>query len=89
MVECRKGLSATLQRAREILGWLEGKPHAQSEARGMTDRRLRTAQRLMAIARHPVISNSAHGRNLPAPWRSPELDAHPLTALRNGGLGAR
>ena len=27
----------------------------------MTDRRLRTAQRLMAIARHPVISNSAHG----------------------------
>ena len=27
-----------------------------------------TAERLMAIVRHPVISNSAYARNLPAPW---------------------
>lgn len=29
-----------------------------------------TAQRLMQIARHPDLSNPAHGRDLPATWRT-------------------
>jgi hypothetical protein len=30
----------------------------------------RTAQRLMEIARHPVLSNTAHGSHLPPSWRT-------------------
>ena len=29
-----------------------------------------SAERLMAIAKHPLLSNSAHGRNLPPSWRT-------------------
>ena len=33
--------------------------------------------RLRVVAANPVISNTAYTRYLPAPWRSPQLDAHP------------
>lgn len=29
-----------------------------------------TSRRLMSVARHPVLSNCAHGHNLPASWRT-------------------
>jgi hypothetical protein len=43
----------------------------------------RTAQRLMHIARHPLISNPTHGSDLPASWRTlHELARVPDTVLK-------
>jgi hypothetical protein len=42
----------------------------------------RTAQRLMAIARHPVLSNTTHGSHLPPSWRTlSELERLPAKTL--------
>src|SRR5215831_6419128 len=50
-----------------------------------------TARKLIAIARHPIISNRAHGRDLPASWRTlyelTQLDDDVLRrALRDGRI---
>ena len=42
-----------------------------------------TANRLMAIAEHSILSNSTHGRNLPSHWRTVyELTKAPDEAIR-------
>ena len=46
---------------------------------------LATAEQLMAIARHPVISNSDHGQILPASWRT----LYQLTRLSEEVLEAK
>jgi hypothetical protein len=43
---------------------------------------MRTAQMLMAVARHSVLSNTAHGRLLPPSWRT----LYELTKLDNDAL---
>lgn len=45
------------------------KKHPQAVARPlrMSDR---TAERLIRLARHPTLRNSAHGSNLPSSWRT-------------------
>jgi hypothetical protein len=44
-----------------------------------------TAQKLMAIARHPVISKAAHARDLPAAWST----LYELTKVPEGKLKAK
>lgn len=44
---------------------------------------LRTAQRLMAISKNPVLSNTTHGSSLPPSWRTLyELSRLPVATLR-------
>src|SRR5687768_11939917 len=54
---------------KELIGAKEALPHGEfgtlCESLGLTTR---TAQRFMAIARHPVIANATHGSHLPTAW---------------------
>jgi hypothetical protein len=47
-------------------------PHGEFEKMVADDLQMspRTAQRLMEIARHRIISNATHGSHLPPSWRT-------------------
>lgn len=50
---------------------------------------INTAQRLMAVSQHPVLSNTAHGQHLPSSWRTlyelTKVEPQTLTnALKDG-----
>src|SRR4051812_41467228 len=61
--------------AQEALG--HGKWQTMFEGKNKLQFSERTAQRLMTIARHPVIANPAHVSHLPAAWGT----LHALTRL--------
>jgi hypothetical protein len=92
----QKGVEAILETGRLLIEAREGPnklPHGQFEA--MVKLKLpfneRTAQRLMEIARHPVISNATHVSLLPPSWGTLyELTRVPneilLTKIKDGSI---
>jgi hypothetical protein len=64
----------------------QGHPHAVANALPIS---VNTAQRLMAIARHPIVSNPAYAERMPRAWTTlyelTKLDSTTLeTSLANG-----
>jgi hypothetical protein len=54
---------------RELLAAKDGLPHGQfGDLLEQVGLNRRTAQRFMAIARHPLLSDATHGSHLPAAW---------------------
>lgn len=76
-----------------LLGAKHALPHGEFGRMVESDRvafEMRTAQRLMAIAEHSLLSNTAHGSHLPSAWGTLyELTKAPEDALDGLPTGSR
>jgi len=80
----QSGVASILHTGYLLIGAKEDLEHGSFES--MVQQKLpfvpQTARKLMAIARHPIISNRAHVRDLPASWAT----LYKLTKLPIGNL---
>jgi hypothetical protein len=68
----RDSVEAIIETGRRVLDAKEKLPHGEFTAVVKNDLPFgpRTAERLMAVADNPVISNATHGSHLPPSWRT-------------------
>ena len=83
-VAWQKGIESILETGRLLIAAKDDLPHGSFLAmiQGKLPFGKAVAQRLMVIARHPVLSNTAHAQLLPPCW----MTLHELTKL-DGKLG--
>jgi hypothetical protein len=92
-VQLGRTVESIIEVGRLLIASKKGLPHGEF-GRMFTDNLVpfgqRTADRLMAIAANPVLSNSTHGSNLPPSWRTlyelTKVDQPKLKAALKDGL---